>query len=393
MEGAQVGPVRLRSNNPCKQLKPASNNSTKSLFFRAIITSLVVILGFFYLHVFNDCLISGDLEAVKGFRSIALPDTFLYASLVDYSSIFQSVLIGSVKNSIFPSLLWVITGSNWSIMLLANALISYLITVYMGNLASQYQVPPRKAQLAMIVFLLLPTTFFYSIGALKELPMALCIVAGIYYFNARKFTIVFFIATLLCLIRYQMIAIILILVFAKIFRGLMRYSMSIILLIMLFYPAFSSFEWFSEAATSLYRDQAGQLGSLGSSVEYARDHLFVISAIAILIRVFQSLFEPIITIFQLGSFYQDGYLSVYNIFHVITSIAILPYLIFFLKKLNEVLFGKTKKTIQVEFIYSFLVISLISVGGFSMVHGRYLLPFIPLIMIASLIPKEPSAIF
>lgn len=355
---------------------------------RAIILLLLIAFVFIYITTFKESLTSGDWVSSNGYTFIVIPDTFLYSDLVNVDSLFETALLSGVKNSIVPSLLWIVAGFDWVTIGLINIGIAYLITFYMNLLAKHYDILCSKAELAALIFLILPTTFYYSIGALKELPMALCLVAGFYYINLRKIKIFSLILLALVLTRYQMAVIFIILFIAKYNSKTVLNSVLIMVGLSVIYPLISSLDLLSQDTTALYRKEYGVVGSMGSMIENVRNNIYGLSVLAISIRIFQSLFEPIIGFIQSGSVHDGADLSIYRLMHVISNIMVLPYLYLFFKKLKTIIFYKAKIAQDVQLLNAFLIICLISIGGFSFVHGRYILPFMPLIIIASLIPHK-----
>jgi len=355
---------------------------------KTLLLFFLITVGYLYIAFFKDSLANGDWLSTNGYARIIIPDTLLYSGIVDVNNIIESIQMSGIKNTIIPSFLWVISGFDWVNLLLINIGMVYLIAFYMERLAKQYQIPLEKARLAVVVFLLLPTTFYYSIGALKELPMALLILASLYYYNINKFKIFLLIVLILFMVRYQLIFIILLLFLSKISHNSIRTSILLILLISSIYPLISFLTIFSQDTTEAFRYEYGVAGSLGSIVENIRNNYIFLSTFSILIRTFQSLFEPIIVFFKNQTFYESGDLSVWTIIHLPSNILISPYLYLFVKK--NIFIYKNNKYIfnDVQTPFAFLTIALIFIGGFAFIHGRYLIPLYPLIIIASLIPYE-----
>lgn len=356
------------------------------VFIKIFLLCFLTAVGYLYINFFEVSLVNGDWLSVDGFARIIVPDTLIYSGIIDLDNIFASIFFSGIKNTFIPSLLWVLSGFDWYIVFFINILLICYIVFYMGRLARQYQIPWNKAQLAIVVFLLLPTTVYYTVGALKELPMALLMLAGLYYFNLKKFKVALLMIALLVMVRYQLAVVVILLLIVGRSRKPMRVAVFVMFSLAAIYPILSSFDILSAEVAEAYRDEFGVPGSIGGVVEDVRNNFYLISAFAIVIRVFQSLFEPIIGVFQDFTFYENNDLSVYRIAHVFSTVMVLPYIYMFMRKLKSIVFAKTKIRKDVQTIFALLFISLISVGGFSFIHGRYLIPFFPLLIIASLIP-------
>ncbi len=356
------------------------------VFIKVFLLCCLTAAGYLYINLFEVSLLNGEWLSVDGFARIIIPDTLVYSGIIDLDNVLASIFFSGVKNTLIPSLIWVLSSFDWYIVFFVNILLIYYIVFYMERLANQYQIPWNKAQLAIVVFLLLPTTIYYAVGALKELPMALLMLAGLNYFNLRKFKVALVIIALLVMVRYQLAVVVVLLFIVGRSDKPMRMAVIIMFSLAAIYPILSNFNILSAGVAEVYRAEFGVPGSIGGVVEGVRNSFYLISAFAIIIRVFQSLFEPLIGVFQDFTFYENNDLSVYRIAHVFSTIMVLPYIYMFMRKLKFIVFAKTNIRRDVQTIFALLFVSLISVGGFSFIHGRYLIPFFPLMIIAGLIP-------
>jgi len=349
---------------------------------------LYVIAGVLYIQFFHESLISNEWEHVNGFTRIIVPDTFLYKSIIDFDNIFLSLGLSGVKNSAGPSFLWILAGFDWYFIYFINILFFMFIVFYMEKLAKQYRLDKSKAQLAIIAFLLLPTNFYYSIGALKELPTALFLLACVYHFNAKQIKAFVLFSILLILFRYQMLLIlILYAIGSKFHKNQLWFTALFLLIISAFYPALTTFDLTASSATEIFREEFGQSGSLGGIFEKIRNEMYGVAIIGVIVRVIQSLFEPFITLLGSFSFYESGSLSIYAVTHFISLLIFTPYLFGFLNLLRINLTRTNAASLEVQSVYSLLLVSHIFIGGFSFIHQRYLVPLFPLIIIASLMPR------
>jgi len=345
-------------------------------------------VGCLYIIFFKESLVNGEWISTNGYARIIIPDTLLYSDIVDDNNIIESITLSGVKNTFVPSFLWIISGFDWFNMLFINIGFVYLITYYMERLANQYDIPWRKAQLAIVIFLALPTNIYYSIGALKELPMAALLLASLYYFNLRRFKLALLMVVLLIMVRYQIAIVIFLLFISSISNKTMRASFIILLLLSAIYPLLNSLDILSQDATQSFRMDWGVANSIGSKIENIRNNYFLLSTFAVIVRCFQSLFEPIIGFFQSFTFYEYKDLSISLITHIPSNIIMLPYIYLFFKKLVYIVYIDKIIIDKVQTIYALLLILIVLIGGFSFIHNRYLIPVYPLMIIASLIPYK-----
>lgn len=349
------------------------------LFFALCIASLS------YLYFFHENLLNHEVEHVSGFTRIIVPDTIVYAALVDLNEPLFSLISSGVKNSIGPGLIWLFSNKNWYIVLVINLVTIGLITDYFEKIANFYCLHEFTKQIGVIIILTSPFSLYYSIGALKELPVMLFLLMGTYGYLYKKWKLMLVASFFLVLFRYQMF-VVLGLMFCVVYfnRDIFKNAVYILIIAASMYPGISSLGILSSGATDYYRDLYGVQGSLGSVVETVRSNVYVLSFFAIIFRVFQTLFEPLILIANRMSFYEDGSLSVFDVMQFTTSC----FYVFFVWRLylnmKKVLKFGRNISIEEQFIFAFLLISLILTCGFSFIHHRYSLPFFPLMYIASM---------
>jgi hypothetical protein len=356
------------------------------MFIKTFLLFFMAVVGYIYISFFEVNLVSGDWLSVDGFARIIIPDTLLYLVIIDSDNVLTSILFSGVKNTLVPSLLWAASGFDWYIVFIINIVIVCFIAYYMQHLAGQYQIPRNSTQLAIVIILLLPTTIYYTVGALKELPMALLMLASLYYYNLKKFKVAFVMITLFVMVRYQLVVVVVLLFIFGYSRKTLRWAVIVMFSLAAIYPMLSNIDMLSASSTEVFRDEYGVHGSIGGQVEAIRSNVYLISAFAVAVRVFQSLFEPLFGFVKDFTFYENGDLSVYKVVHFFSTIMVLPYIYLFVRKLKFIVFTKVKIRKDVQTIFASLFISFILVGGFSFIHGRYLIPFFPLMLIAGLIP-------
>jgi len=346
-------------------------------------------LSFLYLNVFEEYLHIKQWEHILGYTSIIIPDTLIYAAVINPDDPFLSVINCGIKNSLGPSMLWYLSNFNWYAVTVINWFFILGIVIYMEKIAVHYGLNKLSTQLMVVLFLILPATIYYSIGALKELPMMFLLLFFLHGRLSRSKFQMIFAAVFLVLFRYQLI-VILLLVSMLSFKNKLQlvFGTLLVLFVASVYPLMSGIDILSTEATTLYREQYGIPGSLGEYIENIRGNYFIISVIGVLVRTAQSIFEPIITYMRQLSFHEGSSLSVFSVVQVFTILIILPYFLLFFKKVQKFFRLGSNVDPDIQYIYTLLVLSLVLIGGFSFIHHRYLYPFFPLIMIASLIPSN-----
>jgi len=353
---------------------------------KSFLLFVLTVTGCLYINFFEVSLADGYWLSVDGFSRIVIPDTFLYSDIIDVNNVITSLAESGVKNALVPALIWYAVGFDWYLTFFLNIFLIYCCTLYMKGLAKQYGISVIRARSAVVVFLIMPTTIYYAIGALKELPMMLGFLAILYHYNSRNFKAVLLAALFLVATRYQLAFVVLLLIFISRFRNPIRVACGAMLGVSAIFPLIGHFDILSAANVQEFRFNYGASGSFGERVEFVRDNFYFLSAFSVVIRVFQSLFEPIIGLVHNFSFYEDGDLSIYRIVSVISNCFCAPYIALFVIKLKDVVLACSRINKEVQLIYATLVVSLIIIGGFSFIHGRYLVPFIPMIIVAGLIP-------
>jgi hypothetical protein len=368
-----------------------ANVTFNSSLWRLIKVALFLIhgaIGFFYIQYFHTSLSSNEYEHVNGVTRIVIPDAFLYKDIIDVDNIFVSIGLSGVKNTIGPSLLWILADFNWYIVFCMNLVFLLLIVYYMERLAEQYGIRKSSAQYAVIATLLMPVICYYSIGALKELPTTFMLLGFVYYTNTSRFRLATIFVITLFLFRYQLLVVLLLFFFGLQFgKNQLKFTLTLLMALSAIFPILIFADLTSSSTTQLYREEYGVAGSLGGIVEVVRNEIFIVSAAAVIVRVFQSLFEPFISLLGTASFYENGSFSVFTFSHVISLVIMVPYIINFAKRFVASFDKRSPPSLMTQKIYSLLLILLFTVGGFSFIHHRYLVPIFPLLIIASLIPR------
>ena len=355
---------------------------------RVVLTGGVLFLSYLYLDYFYVYLVNGEWFGLEnGFTRVLVPDTFLYKSVIDVDNVWLSIILSNVKNTIGPSSIWYVAQFDWFIVLFINIVIVWFILVFFEKNLNYYGVSPRVIQYTVLVFALLPSTSFYAIGALKELPTMLLLLMFVYFYNRRRLFILLWVSAALIVFRYQLIVILLGTIAITRFNDRsFRFALFVIVAVSVVYPAITFFGVLEVEATDRFR--SWQTGTAGAVIENIRNNYYGFSFFAIVARVLQSLFEPLLT-FALNSgeyLYEEGAFSIYRFVQISTIIIMIPYIYKTVFKMINMYRMDGYLHHSTNTIYVLTLLSTVLVGGFSFIHHRYLLPFFPLIMIAANIP-------
>lgn len=362
---------------------------------KILLLLLHLLIGFLYIQHFHSSLTSREWEHINGITRIVIPDTFIYKEIIDKNEItninvlFDSIVSSGIKNSAGPAMLWFFAGSDWYSIFFINLIFLIFIVQYMEGLIEQYSINRTHGRIAILVFLLMPVISYYSIGSLKELPMMLVLLGFLYHINAKQYKLVIVFIVIAFIFRYQLLVIFLLFIISIQFsKNQLKFILILLFGLSAFYPLLIQLDIAEHSSTELYRSETKGLTFSGEIVEYVRNNIIILSIFSIIIRTFQTLIEPFISLIITKSFYEDESFSIYAFCHVMSLIMLVP----FIKKFAERLWTSIKSgnalSLEAQKIYSFVIILFIIIGGFSFIHHRYLVPIFPLLIIASLIPKK-----
>ena len=356
----------------------------KGDFIALIASAAIVLAAILYTKIFYEALISEDWYSVDGFRRIVIPDTFLYKNLLESEASIYLIAFSGIKNSIGPSLIWFLAGMNWYVVVLINALFVYISLKYLVQIGSYFYLHIHPIFIFIILLGVMPTAIYYSIGSLKELPM-ICSFTGFFYHYLKRqkvLWVTFFL--LLVFFRYQIfIPLIIFVVLSKYSRRPLRDSIFLVIFISSIYPYIRSLNIFSLDSILLYREDS--LDTSGALIELIRDEIPGLSSIAILVRVIQSVFEPILIFIKNPTIFEDGGLSIYTASGLPEALVMAPFWILAgIGIMREVVACKEGSR-DIQKMYALIVLFAIPVGGFSFIHHRYLFPITGIVMMAGLV--------
>jgi hypothetical protein len=305
-------------------------------------------------------------------------------------------------------------NNNWVLISLINSLILFVGLIYQIRIASLLDIPKRQVLIFICVISLIPATIFHSVGALKEIPTLVCILIFFYHYIKGQYIRWVIFATFLVLFRYQLIVVVFLFLFCDRFgKHSIFVAVLILVSISIFYPFISRYRMFYLEDTNFYR--LGHEGTLGGFVEFVRGNIPVVSGLAVLVRVIQSIFQPLLDFIRIPSFYENGDLHVGKTAYLMSSVIMFPYWIGYLKGiifLSREPFNYKKDAMRIlcktsgiylsgdningsislasqKFhetvmrLYLFGLLYIVPVGGFSFIGHRYLYPIMGIIMLSS----------
>lgn len=361
----------------------------KELTLAFFLSLLVFLLSWSYYVYFSEALDNNEWENVNGFTRIIIPDTFYYLKITGLPDPIVSILFAGLKNTIVPSLIWFMANGQWVLVSLVNSLFLFIGLMYFAKTARLLNVPSQKILFLMALLALLPATVFHSVGALKEIPNLLFLM-GFFYHYLKGDRARWLLYALLCvLLRYQLVFPLFLFLVADRFRQrALLFAFCVLIVMAAIYPYIHSLAVFAPAATEKFRELYGTEGSLGGIIEHIRETMPGLSIIAVLIRVIQSIFEPLITFVKKPSFYEDGDLSIILTAYFISSIILFRYWLLFLKRIVSLLANPANTPRNVIRLYMFCLVFIFPIAGLSYIHYRYTYPFTGFVLVAGAVGLE-----
>ena len=338
---------------------------------------------------FSEALNNGEWRGVYGFTRIIIPDTFQYLHIIYYSDPIMAMVVSGVKNTIGPSLIWFMTNGNWVLTSLVNSILFFIGLMYFAKTAQLFGVRSRKIRSIMVLLALLPATLYYSVGALKEIPTLVFLSGFFYHYLQREHIKWLLFAMLLVLFRYQLGASLLLFIVADQFN---KRSLNIVILVLIFiaavFPYLQEVSIFTSGATEYYRAVFGVESSIGGMIEFVRDTVPGVSLFAVLIRIFQTIFEPFLTFFRNPTFYEYGDISILTVTYVVSQAMLLRYWLSFMKRIGLIIRNQNRIPRNIKRLYMLCLVTVVPTAGFSFIHHRYLYPVTALVILACIIPLD-----
>lgn len=340
----------------------------------------VAILSIVYTWIFIGLFETGQGDGF-GFTGILIPDTFLYRYFFENPD-YRTLLESGIKNSIGPALLWKLLGGDWYIASIFNVVMLFFSVVFLNKIGNHVGISISNKILFPLV--LLPETFIYTIGVLKEIPTLLIFSALLFYFLKKRWLLFFFCLILLTLFRYQFsIAITLFLLGHLVFRkNNIRFLVFVFVMLSSLYPLLTQYVTGLGAAEGiLYRGNAPGLGG-GDFVQSVQDEWYGLSTLATMVRLFQMIIEP----WPAPNFLEGADINIMALILSISAVMLFPvwfkYFRFLFYALRYPNFIKKSDGIILSMSFSFVI--MVSLNGF--IHHRYLYPALGLILLVAYTP-------
>jgi hypothetical protein len=351
--------------------------SNGKLFF---IFLFLLMCAFIYIYIFNGLLEVGETEGF-GFHGIIQSDTILFRDIYQ-NSLLLAYIDANVKNTVIPALLWAFFGGDWYLATLFNIILLFVMANYVIKIASHLNINLKNKYIFCI--LLLPETFIYTVGILKEIPSLLFFTASAFYYLKRRWIYFIFSVSLLLLFRYQFGVCLSIFLVARIIFGRHNLKFYIVFFILLssIYPLLIKIvPGLGLDNALIYAEMRNGLG-IGSIVESIQFNYYVLSFFATLVKFFQMIIEP----WPTPQIFSNSSINIISLAYSVSTFLLAPiwykYFRFLFHALNNSRLYSQDVHALLCLSISFLII--VSLNGF--VHHRYLFPGFALILLISCIP-------
>lgn len=344
---------------------------------------ILVICTLAYVGYFHNAFVNDEWIDVDGFTRILIPDVFLYITLTESMDDLQWLQLGvaGVKNALGPVVMWKMGGQSWYGMACVNIAIIAATLVYTIKLAKHFNIELQSTWKICMTLLLLPAMIYYSVGPAKELPTLLGVTGFFYHFIKRQALRWMLMAAIAVLFRYQLLAVIFPFIFvARFTRNPLRRAVQLMVVAAMAYPVIAQVGILSSQETANFREESGS--QTGAMIETIRDKVPVVSALAVGVRVAQSVIEPVMNSLHPEGLFQNNNISIITFVYLLSFVPLAPYwfrTFVWITKLYQ-----TKNPVHRDSltVYAFIVLFAVPVGGFSFVHHRYLFPLTVLLMLA-----------
>jgi hypothetical protein len=341
---------------------------------------LVAILSIVYTWAFIDLYeVSGGL----GITGTLIPDTFLYRYLFespDYIVLFES----GIKNSVAPALLWKLLNGNWYMASIFNVGMLLLSVVFLNKIGNHIGISVNNKLLLFLV--LLPETFIYTVGVLKEIPTLFLFSALSFYFLKKRWLPLFSCLILLVLFRYQFSMVIILFLAGHVFfqKRNIRFLVLIFVILSSLYPLLAQLgAGLNLEGGIIYRADTPGTG-VGALIQSVQTEWYGLSALATTVKVFQMLVAP----WPVPRFPEGSAVDVLTLVWSVSSLMLIPVWIKYFRFLFYAIRypDSLKQNEAVILSMSFVYIMMIGLSGF--IQHRYLYPALGLILLVAYIPID-----
>jgi hypothetical protein len=223
---------------------------------------------------------------------------------------------------------------------------------------------------------------------LKEIPSLLFLTGFFYsYVTGKRISWILYVL-LGTVFRIQFLMVITIFLVADRFRfHSLRVALYMLIAVSAAYPILHLDVFASESA-ALFREESVSGNSFGAFVEFVRQSFPIASFFAILVRIFQSIFEPALTVISARSLLEEGNISVILSTYLVSEIICLPFWLSLPKKIFDYAIYPFKTDIMSIRLYTLCLAFIYPVAGFSFIHHRYLYPVLGLLLLSGSMPKD-----
>lgn len=342
--------------------------------------ALVALFSIVYVYVFVGLLEVGDTEGL-GFNGIVQSDTIAFMNIYQQSNI-SAYLEAGVKNTVLPASLWSVLDGNWYLATLINVVLLFFTALYLKKIANHLQIKINNKKIFFVV--LLPETFIYLIGVLKEIPSLFIFTALTYYFLKKRWLLFVMFFGFLLLFRYQFILCIgLFLLGNKIFKeNNIKFLVAVFTILSASYPfLIQHVAGLGLDDAKLYRELGPGLG-IGLIVEEIQSNIYGLSFFATIVRLFQMIVEP----WPIPNIFDGDNVSVIALVYSVSAVILLPIWFKYFRLVSRVLKCPSSISQDARLILciSFAFIMMVALNGF--IHHRYLYPGIGLIILVAYTP-------
>lgn len=361
-----------------KDLKLALATSINAQLLASLV--LVAILSIVYTWTFIDLFETGKSGGF-GITGAVIPDTFLYRYFFENPD-YRIFLGPGIKNSIAPALLWKLLSGNWYMAAIFNVAMLFLSVVFLKKMGDHIGISIDNKLLFFLV--LLPETFIYTVGVLKEIPTLFLFTALAFYFLKNRWLPFFFCFVLLCLFRYQFSIVIAIFLLGHLFfrKQNIRFLVFTFLILSALYPFLAQLDTGLSAQEGiLYKEDKPGTG-VGAIIQSVQTEWYGLSTLATMVKIFQMLVAP----WPFPQFPEGSKVDVLTLAWSISSLVLLPiwfkyfrFLFYALRYPNSI-----KQEAGVLLSMSFIFGMMIGLSGF--IQHRYVYPSLGLILLVAYLP-------
>ena len=339
--------------------------------------------GPFWLPVIQSVKTDHGNGVVTVIARIIIPDTFLYLSLAKAENALDAILLSVVKNSIGPSLVWMIFQENWYLVSIFNTVCFLFVLIYTRNLVFLLS-PFQNSKCYSISLILTLACMYYSVGSLKEIQTLLGFTAFVYCFLKKQKIKALIWLLFLVLFRFQFIYIIIpVYVLSKLRSNPAQLMLISLLIFGMIFPSLYSFEPFMSESVESFRIQSEENSFIGAKIEFVRNNVFGLSLIAIALRAIQNVLEPFILFLHTFSLYEDGSLSLFHLQSTFVLLLMLRAWVLVIFKGFRLKSDGDDNYANFGILYAFLAIAIFTIGGTGLLSHRYLVPVYGLLLVAA----------